>query len=132
MHRVPRHPFLLPIGQAHNFPNTHSQRQTIVIAMSESTVQSGNETPMTQNIEYLTRHQKIMELWEAEISDYSSLEEQVHELEKQLSAKDESTIEWKMAYIQCYSELCRIMEENKQLREENKILSYLSKVMPSS
>lgn len=114
--------------------------------MSEGTVQSGNDTTMPQDLEYLTRHQKIMQLWEEEISAYSSLEAQLNELQEQLSIKDESIIGWKTTYIQCYSEFCHFVEQNKQLQEENKrlqeenkqlrveirIFSYLSKVMPSS
>lgn len=135
MHRLPRHPFLLPIG---NFLGAHSHRQTIAVAMSEGTVQSGNDTTMPQDLEYITRHQEIMRLWEEEISAYSGLEAQLNGLQEQLSTKDECIIEWKTAYIQCYSEFCHFVEQNKQLQEENKqlraevrILSYLSKVMPT-
>ena len=125
--------------------------------MSQGTVESGDDITMPQDQQSLYRHQEIMRLWEEELSAYSNLEERLHELEEQLSAKDECIIEWKTAYIQCYSEQCcfreeikrlqeenkqlqglqvenkqlqGLQEENKQLREEIRIRSYLTEVMP--
>lgn len=155
MHRLPYHPFVLPIGKVRNSP----QRQATVVAMSDSAVQNENDTAMSQNPRFLHRQLEIVQLLEAEFSDYSCLEERFREmsdsrreLEEQLSAKDEDVIRWKTAYTQCYSKLCQLLEKNwqadeecqqlreecqqlreecQQLSEENMVLSYLSEVMSS-
>jgi len=81
MHRLPRHPFLLPIAQTRNFLGNHFQRQTIAVTMSQGTVESGDDITMPQDQQSLYRHQEIMRLWEEELSAYSNLEERLHELE---------------------------------------------------
>src|SRR5215469_14737777 len=112
----PRHPFLLPIGQARNFFGTHSQRQTIVVAMNEGTVQSGNDT--LQDLQFLNRHQKIIELWEEEISDYNYLLQQLREestsrakLQEELLTKDKCIIELQTAYTRSHLDFCNMVQE---------------------
>lgn len=97
MHRLPRHPYLLPVRR-------YSSTRVIDVAIDETVMDSRNSEKMRR----LSRHEEILRLWEEDIAAYDDLQKRY---EHELAVREK---------VEC--QLSRENERCQKLEEEVKLL----------